>query len=153
MAKFPASTPRRMFWSKDVGGHSHCPECGGILESDYHTYLLAVRDRGEVETFVTGNDSGYFCKTCPIVVLDSEAFAKFSMLGLRRETSGEFAVMGIVDLEAVPQEKRSMPLGGDDNPLPLVAFIGSRFSRPGRSKIKRSRSKRKHSRSRKKRRR
>jgi hypothetical protein len=34
----------------------------------------------------------------------------------------EFAVMGVIDLDAVPPEKAHLPLGDDDNPIPLVHF-------------------------------
>jgi hypothetical protein len=30
--------------------------------------------------------------------------------------------MGIVDLEAVPEEKKDIPFDEEDNPLPLVEF-------------------------------
>ncbi len=39
-----------------------------------------------------------------------------------RDTGEEFVVMGIVDLDAVPEEKRDLPLGEEDNPIPLVEF-------------------------------
>jgi hypothetical protein len=29
---------------------------------------------------------------------------------------------GIVDLEAVPEDKRHLPLGDEDNPMPLIEF-------------------------------
>ena len=34
----------------------------------------------------------------------------------------EFAVLGIVNLDAIPPGKQHLPLGGDDNPIPLVEF-------------------------------
>ena len=37
-------------------------------------------------------------------------------------TSLEYAVMGMVDLDAVPEEKKDIPFGGDDNPIPLIKF-------------------------------
>jgi len=43
--------------------------------------------------------------------------------GHRRSRSVEFAVLGIVDLDAVPEEKAHLSLGDDDNPIPLVAFL------------------------------
>ena len=112
-----------MFWSKDVGGHSNCPECGRALASEYHTYVLAVRDRGETELALAGNDDGYFCESCPVVVLDSDAFARLALLSLGRQSSGRFTVLGIVDLQAVPEDQRSAPFDEDDNPIPLVKFI------------------------------
>ena len=51
------------------------------------------------------------------------------MLGFSRpdwDAGEEFAVMGIVDLDAVPAEKRHLPLGEDDNPIHLIEFANVR---------------------------
>ena len=44
----------------------------------------------------------------------------------------EFAVLGVVDLEAMPPGKEDIPLGDDDNPIPLVQFtnIADRVAPP-----------------------
>ena len=138
MKKFSASIPRKMFRSRDVGGTSRCPECGSRLESEFHAFLMAVRHAGEIDTFMVGNDAGYFCLKCPTVVLHYETFAQQTIFALDRKSQSEFTVLGLVDIEAIPQEKRSIPLGGDDNPIPLVQFtnIGKRQGTP-RSRKKR----------------
>lgn len=41
-------------------------------------------------------------------------------MSLGHDTDAEFTVLGLVDLESIPEDKRSLPLGGDDNPIPLV---------------------------------
>jgi hypothetical protein len=128
MKKFDASIPRRMFWSDELPNRNLCPLCHSRLESEYHTYLMAVRSKGGQESFMTGNKYGAFCSQCPVVVLDKDGFAKTvaetaGMAGLGRSQSGQFAVLGIVDFDAVPEEKAHLPLGDDDNPIPLVAFI------------------------------
>lgn len=150
MKKFPASIPRKMFWSKDIGGKSDCPECGAKLESEHHTYVMAIREDGDIQPFVVGNDAGYFCAECPVVVLDHEAFTKFAIFGLGREGHGQFTVLGLVDLSAIPEEKSGIPLGEDGNPIPLVQFTnlqrhpeGNRSRARSRKKQKRSRRKRK----------
>lgn len=122
MKKFSASIPRKMFWSSDVGGKSHCPVCRSKLESESHTFMMAVRHAGEVHPFLVGNDAGYFCLQCPTVVLHYEIFAQSARLALDSEDQAQFTILGLVDLEAVPKEKRSVPLGSDDNPIPLVKF-------------------------------
>lgn len=93
MDRFPASLPRRMFWSRDVGGLSRCPECGGTLANESHTYVMAVRHQGKTERFMVGNDKGYFCERCPVVVLDYDTFAEFTRLGLGQAAPAEFAVL------------------------------------------------------------
>lgn len=54
--------------------------------------------------------------------LSTAIHAGFALLSPGRDTDTEFTVLGLVDLEAVPQEKRHLPLDGDDNPIPLVQF-------------------------------
>ena len=152
MKKFDASVPRKMFWSTDVGGTDFCPQCHGRLENERHTYLLLVREPGDFKPFIVGNDDGYFCARCPIVVLDHEAFAESALVGNPSSRSFEFTVIGIVDLNAIPQEKADIPIGDDDNPVPLVKFSNlqdKRSSKRRRSQItkdKRRKSRRKNKR-------
>jgi len=122
MSKFDASIPRKMFWSTDVGGTDLCPQCHGRLENESHGYLLFVQEAGDIQPFIVGNDKGYFCACCPVVVLDYDTFANSAIVGNPSSDSFEFAVAGLVDFSAVPQEKSDIPLGDDDNPIPLVKF-------------------------------
>jgi hypothetical protein len=122
--KFDSSIPRRMYFSTDLPNSRRCPRCDSKLKKEYQTYMVAVRDKGEFETLITGNDGGSFCPQCPVVVLDYEVFGKIASVGRDRGARAmELAVIGIVNLDAVPEEKRNLVLGGDDNPIPLVQFI------------------------------
>ena len=151
MKRFPASLPRKMCWSEDVGGSTQCPKCGRNLEKAQHTYVLAVRENGEIHPFIIGTDKGHFCEVCPIVVLDENEFADLAMLGLGRESPGDFTVLGIVDLDAVPKEKRSAAFDDDDNPIPLVHFTNHRDKTPATKAKTKRRAKRKSGRRRRKR--
>ncbi len=133
MKKFDPSIPRRMFWSKDVGGKSRCPRCSTILENEHHMFLMATRRAHDIETFLVGNDAGYFCMKCPTIVIDGDSFADFARISIGGDTDFEFSVLGLVDLGAVPKDKGSLPLGGDDNPIPLVQFsnMSEREPKPG----------------------
>ncbi|MBI2918018.1 MAG: hypothetical protein HYY01_08480 [Chloroflexi bacterium] len=122
MNRFPASLPRRMYWSKKAGGTSACPECHGMLEPEDHAYLLAVRQRVNIESYVVGPKGGHFCSKCPVVVLDDDAFGELAALSMRSSRDIQFVVLGLVDLDAVPEEKRHLRFGGDNNPIPLVKF-------------------------------
>jgi hypothetical protein len=122
MNKFDASVPRKMFWSKDVGGTDFCPQCHSRLENESHSYLLLVREGGETQPFIIGSNYGYFCAHCPVVVLDYEGFGQLASAGNPQSHSFEFIVPGIVDLDAVPEDKSDVTLGDDDNPVPLVRF-------------------------------
>lgn len=132
-----------MFWANDVGGTSRCPRCRSKLESENQIFMMAIRDADDIHPFIVGNDAGYFCSRCSTVVLDGEKFAEFARVSHGRETHTEFAVLGLVDMDAVPEDKRSIPLGGDDNPTPLVEFAKSsqatmkRRSEAGRRKKER----------------
>jgi hypothetical protein len=122
MKRFPASEPRKMFWSGEVGGHSTCPECGDPLASEHHTYVMATRRHGELETFLVGNNGGHFCTGCSTVVLEKGEFARAAAAGLGEAGGAEFLILGLVDLQAVPREKARVPFGTDGNPVPLVKF-------------------------------
>jgi len=128
--KFPASLPRRRYWSDEVGGCTSCPECGGALEREQHPYVAATRRHGELDVHVIGNDAGHFCGRCPVVVIDREEFGPFIAIATRGLDDVRYAVMGIVDLDAVPEDKRNLPFDDDTNPLPLVPFTNLRGGRP-----------------------
>ena len=129
--KYKSSIPREMYWSSDLKDSKRCPKCNSLLEKEYKSYLLAVKTKKDVETFITGNDGGYFCSRCPVVVLDGDKFGE--MVSCAHDVGGglvfrhhekpslKFTVLGIVDMDAVPEDKKSEPFGGD-NPIPLVEF-------------------------------
>lgn len=152
MKKFDASIPRKMFWSKDVGGTEFCPQCHSRLENESHSYLLLVREPGDFQPFIVGNNDGYFCACCPVVVLDYEAFAKSAIAGNPSSCSFEFTVPGIIDLDAIPEENANIPIGDDDNPIPLMRFTNYRDREPAKrkrargkiGKARRKRNRRKH---------
>jgi len=129
MNKFDASIPRKMFWSDKLVNKKKCPLCHSALENEYHTYAIAVLGGGETATFIAGNNAGSFCPECPVVVLDRKGFDR--VIGeiieespdLRISGAVSFAVIGIVDTDAVPEDKRHLPLGGEENPIPLVPFL------------------------------
>jgi hypothetical protein len=123
---FPASIPRYMFWSNEAGGTEYRPRCHSRLESEYHAYLVAVRAGKKIDPFMTGNDHGYFCPKCPVVVLDREGFAGLPYSIFDIAQSSAIAVIGIVDIDAVPEDKKDVPVGDADNPIPLVEFLNQR---------------------------
>jgi len=134
MNKFDVSIPRKMFWSYKVGNKEFCPQCHSKLENEYHTYLLIVKKRGDSEFFITGNDKGYFCPNCPVVVLDRKAFSELASGFNPMSSLLQFTVSGIVDLDAIPEGKTHLPLGSDDNPIPLVEFLNWSNKRNPRKK-------------------
>lgn len=120
--KFPASIPRKVHWADGVGGRLFCPECKGTLEREHHAYMIAVRKGGDIQPFIFGNDDGHFCSKCPVVVLDHSAFSRAAVLAMGSSEGVQFIAMGIVDLDAVPKDKRHLPFDDENNPVPLVEF-------------------------------
>ena len=121
MKKFDASVRRWRYWVKKARSGMRCPRCGGELESEYHTYVLLIKGAGEIESNICGTGGGYFCLSCPSIILDREKFDDIARLSTE---AGDFKYMvpALVDMEAVPPEKRHVELGADDNPIPLVEF-------------------------------
>ena len=116
--------PRECIYQEFEGQPGPCPRCGGPLQQSSQTYLV-VTQRGEeiTDSFMIGGDIGWFCARCPTVVINPEEVNKFFTHPLPNWDIGEeFALAGIVDLDAIPEEKRDLPLGDDDNPIPLVEF-------------------------------
>lgn len=126
--KFPASLPRKLHWSDEIGGYASCPDCGAPLEAEHHAYVLVTRRGGDMDFHLVGNAAGHFCEKCPLVVLDRERFEDFVALAVGPEDRVKYVVMGIVDFEAVPEDKKSLPFDDDTNPVPLVEFtnVGGR---------------------------
>ena len=97
--------------------------------------------------FIISNDGGWFCPTCPVVVLDYEDFLE-GVLAAGASQGTVFTVAGIVDWEAIPEEKSDEPIGEEDNPIPLVEFLnvekerGSSPKRPSTTRKKRKKLKR-----------
>ena len=129
MKKFDAAIPRRMFWSDSLVNKKKCPLCHSTLENEYHHYIMVTRSGEETTALGAANDYGAFCSECPVVVLDKNGFERLARENVEKnpdwKMSGDlsFIVIGIVNLDAVPEDKRHLPLGGDDNPIPLVEFL------------------------------
>ena len=119
-----ASIPRECIYQEFEKQPGPCPRCGGPLQSHSATYLVDTRRGTEItDSFIVGGDMGWFCARCPTVVINSEEMTEFLTHRLPHWDIGEeFAVVGIIDLDAIPEEKRHLPLGDDDNPIPLVEF-------------------------------
>lgn len=120
--KFELSVLRRSYYSHAVGLTS-CPECGLPLIADDCTVLIAVKtktDEGELMSNLSGS---HFCNSCPVVVFDSGMINQAVRFGNIRGKQPRYSVVGIVDFNAIPEEKRHLEIGIDENPVPLVRFL------------------------------
>ncbi len=116
---FKASIPRRMYRSENLEQSGVCPECGALLAQEMHSFLAVAETKMGTDEFIIG-DYGYFCPVCPLVVLNLEKFAESLSLACDPRA---FTITGIVDLDAVPEDKEHLIVGDDDNPIPLVEFL------------------------------
>jgi len=116
--------PRECIYKQFERHPGPCPRCGGSLQQSRQTYLVDTwRGKELADSFIIDGDIGWFCTRCPTVVINPEEVSEFLMHHLPHWDVGEeFTIAGIVDLDAVPEEKRDLPLGDDDNPIPLVEF-------------------------------
>jgi hypothetical protein len=129
MKKFDASIPRKMFWADRLVNKKKCPICHSTLENEYHHYILAIRRGEEITTLGVGTDYGAFCAECPVVALDRKGFERYvgeiveENPDWKMSSDVRFVVVGIVNIDAIPEDKRHLTLGSDDNPIPLVSFL------------------------------
>ena len=117
--------PRQAAYRSFKNNPGKCPGCGGgNLVNEYQTYSVATRRGNQIaDSFVISGDFGWFCASCPTVVIHKGEVGK--MLGFGKQDwniGSEYLVMGIVDLDAIPAKKRHLPLGDPNNPLPLIEF-------------------------------
>jgi hypothetical protein len=127
MNEIDVSIPRRMFWSDKLVNKKKCPLCHSSLAPEYHSYVLATWSGEEATPFITGNNNGSFCPECPVVVLDRKGFERTIEEMAGRPDLGisgavQYAVLGIVNTDAIPEDKKHLP-HGDDNPIPIVEFL------------------------------
>ncbi len=130
--KFDPSMPRKMYTS-DIVCLKSCPECGSELEPEMHSYIVLTRQDGNINNYMIENEGGFFCGKCPVVVLHRDLFEEYIGM-IQPDAQGlEFNVMGIVDCNAIPEEKKGMPFDDETNPVPLVQFSEIVRERPAPS--------------------
>ncbi|MGC9394642.1 MAG: hypothetical protein ACP5J4_07275 [Anaerolineae bacterium] len=131
------SVPRELIPWQGEGDPGPCPKCGAPLKQHNATYMVLTRHGDKLaDSFMTGSDKGWFCTQCPALLLNTQEVAEPLAFGLRDWDIGDqYAVVGIVDLNAVPPEKHHLPIGAPGNPVPLVEFsnVGAPHAARGRS--------------------
>lgn len=45
------------------------------------------------------------------------------MLGIRGGNNLRYGVAGIINFDLIPNDKKHLPIGTDENPVPLVQFL------------------------------
>jgi uncharacterized protein (UPF0212 family) len=116
------SQAKRRYYSNECGLHS-CPECGSKLLEENCTILLGVKSQSDEGEFMTNLSGSHFCNQCPVVVFDNDKLEQAAKIAVRDRNNLGYFIAGIVNLKAIPEEKKSVEIGSDDNPIPLVQFL------------------------------
>ncbi len=118
------SLPRECVYKNFKDQPGPCPNCGSPLHQSHQSYLVITKREDQLtDPLMIGNDMGWFCRQCPTVVINPQEIDSYLELSLPRwDVGDEFALTGLIDLDAVPEDKQHLPLGHDDNPIPLIEF-------------------------------
>ena len=101
----------------------NCPECGsGLIEESCKILLNAKSDSDEGK-FMTSLSGSHFCKKCPVVGFDVNTVQQAASIGIRGSKNLEFYIEGIIDLDAIPEDKKHLEIGCDENPVPIGPFL------------------------------
>ena len=100
-----------------------CPECHGELIEDSCTILLRAKSDSDEGEFMTNLSGSHFCSKCPVVLFDTAKVEHAAKLGIRGDKNLRYIISGIIDLDSIPEKKRHLEIGSDENPVPLVRFL------------------------------
>lgn len=127
---------REVIYKKFAATPGACPKCGGNLEQTNLPYMVATRTGNRIDdTFLVNGDFGWLCESCPVIVLNQAEVRK--MMGFNKSgwaVGSEFLVLGIMDLDAIPEKKRHLPIGSPEMPNVLVKFRNLEGEKPASRK-------------------
>jgi SEC-C motif len=123
------SKPRRRYYS-DECNLTICPECGAGLIKEDCAILLSVRSDSDEGNFMTSLSGSHFCDKCPVVVFDNDKVEQAAIVGMRGGKNLRYMVVGIVNLDSIPDDKKHLEIGSDENPMPLVEFLPDKKKQP-----------------------
>lgn len=119
---FDQSIPRRKYYyNEDI--LANCPECGSDLIENSCTISLFVKSDTDECNLMTNPSGTLFCVKCPVVVFNTTEIQKVSMIGLRGGSNAEYQIDGIINLDAIPENKKHLEIGCAENPVPIVPFL------------------------------
>jgi len=127
--KINLSEPRRRYYSDDCE-MDVCPECGSKLVEENCTILLCVKSENDEAEFMTNLSDSHFCLNCPVVVFDNEKVEQAARFGLRQDKNIRYLIGGIINLDSIPEDKKHLEIGSDENPIPLVQFLPDLYKQP-----------------------
>lgn len=114
--------PRRRYYNNKYN-LTICPECGSDLIEENCSILLYVKSDSDEGEFMTNLSGSHFCNKCPVVVFDTGKVKEAVILGIRGDKNLRYGILGIIDFDLIPDDKKHLPIGTDENPVPLVEFL------------------------------
>lgn len=116
------SKARRHYQSDDCG-LKYCPECGSALREYSCTILLSIKTKDDQAESITNHTGSHFCTKCPVVVFDTDQVEQAAAYAIRTTSGLQYSIEGIIDMDKIPDEKKHLEIGTDENPIPLVRFL------------------------------
>lgn len=124
--------PRISYDKNELTDNGRCPQCNTSLSKEYGSYMVALFDQqGKVaDAFtISGHDIGYYCPTCPTVVLDYDPLTKQlnAAQGYFKDvpTDTTMSVLGLLDIDAMAaMDPESL------EQYPIISFKPSPPARP-----------------------
>lgn len=139
--KVDKSIERTSFYHMEEAPPDICPRCSQPLVQNYGPYLVATRSERELgDEFMMSGTFGYLCANCATAVFHIPDLVEMLYVGTEGKPDWEvgpmFAVLGLVNLDAIPPEQADVPIDElDDYPLvPYRAYTGPAQKRPPRRK-------------------
>lgn len=124
--------PRTCYDKNELTDNNHCPQCNTPLSNEYGSYMVALFDRqGKIADAFTigGRDIGYYCPSCPTVVLDNDPLIKY--LSAAHNYLGDvptdtiMGVLGLLDIDAMANmDSQSL------EEYPIIPFDSSKSTHP-----------------------
>jgi hypothetical protein len=100
-----------------------CPRCKSTLSPETGVYVVTTwQGVRQGDDFVISGDFGFYCPSCPTVVIDPGQLGHMLRAGAYKWDVGDaFMVRGLMALEAIPEAQRDVPFDELDA-VPLVPF-------------------------------
>ncbi|MHC4502664.1 MAG: hypothetical protein ACYTFI_05105 [Planctomycetota bacterium] len=96
-----------------------CPSCNEELVSEHRPLAMGTHDAAKhTDLFIVGTEVR-FCPQCQVVVLNASQLDKMAAIGA--PDALKYVVIGFIDIGAVPEDKRHLPLDEIEN-IPYVRF-------------------------------
>lgn len=96
--------PRECIYQEFEGRAAPCPRCGAPLVQSTQAYLVTTRQGNQIaDSFIISNDMGWFCESCPTVVINAQELADMFQHSKPGWNMGnDYAVVGILGYSLQP---------------------------------------------------